>query len=194
MSRIYSSSSYQLGAAQIGGQLGADANSITVTEKAQAEREIKKMRSALEKWLKYRTLLGTPATDATPVEQRLGKRLYILLCEMFDSSKLPPESAVIQLAQIAVAGKLSNESATPSAVGFIWLWPAVAVVGLVMLTVVTKIRSDADDAADERKTQCIMAGKCTDTGFWLKVGGAALIAWLAWEKFGLKKMMKAGTD
>lgn len=195
MSRIYSTSTYQLGAAQIGGQLGADAGAISPSEKAQADREIRRMRSALEKWLKYRLLLGTPASDITPVELRLGKRLHVLLREMFDASQLPPESNVIQLAKIAIAGKLSPNELTTStgmgALGFVWLWPAVAVVGLVLMTVVTKIKTDAEDAADARQKECIMAGKCTDTGFWIKVGGVALVAWLAWEKLGLKRMVRS---
>jgi hypothetical protein len=198
MSRIYGGgANYQLGlgAAQIGGQLGAaDPNAITVGEKARAEVEIKKMRSALAKWLKYRTLLGTPASDVSPVEARLGKRLHILLGEMFDAQALPAATAPIALAQIAIAGKLPTEmvAAAPAAAGAVWLWPAVAVVGLVLMTVVVKIKTDAEDAADERHTECVAAGKCTDTGFWLKAGGIAFLAWFAWEKLGLKKMASKG--
>ncbi len=189
MRGIYGSPSYQLGAAQIGGQLG----DVSKIEKATADREIKKMRSALEKWLRYRTLLELSPATLSPVEVRLGQRLYVLLSEMFDAQTLPAASDTVALARVAVSGKLANETAAPhpTGLGLIWMWPAVAVVGLVLLTVVTKIRSDADDAADARKTECIMAGKCTDYGFWLKVGGVAAVAWLAWEKLGLKKLVKA---
>jgi hypothetical protein len=185
---IYSSPTYQLGATQIGGQLGA--TPVTVSEKAKADAEIRKMRRALEKWLRYRKLLGTPATDISPIEARMGKRLYVLLSELFDAQSLPSASRPLELAEIAVAGKLPGEAAAPTAVGFIWLWPAVAVIGLVLMTVVVKIKSDADDAADARKQECIMAGKCTDTGLWLKLGAIAVIGWLAWDKFGLREKFK----
>lgn len=184
---IYSAPTYQLGAAQIGGQLGAAAQAVSSSEKATAEREIRKMRAQLKRWLKYRTLLGTPASDVSPVEVRMGQRLYVLLSEMFDAQALPRPADVIGLAQIAVGGKLPGESAVPSPVGIIWLWPAVAVVGLVLMTVVVKIKSDAADAAEARHQECVMAGKCTDTGFWIKVGVFAVVGWLAWDKFGLRE-------
>ena len=192
MSRIYGNSTFQLGASQIGGQLGDAA--ITSTEKAQADREIKKMRGALERWLKLRLLLGTPASDVSPVEQRLGQGLYVLLAEMFDSQQLPAPTDVIGLARVAIAGKLSNESAAPAPTGAFWIWPAVAVVGLVLMTVVVKIKSDAADAADAREKECIAAGKCTDTGFWLKAAGVTVLAWFAWEKLGLKRMASKATE
>jgi hypothetical protein len=182
---IYSSRNFQLGASQI--SMGADANAITSSEKAQADREIRRMRSSLEKWLKYRTLLGTPASDVLPVEQRLGQRLFVLLSEMFDAQTLPAATDPIALARIAVAGALPTEGAV-QAQGAFWVWPAVAVVGLVLMTVVVKIKSDAADAADAREKECIAAGKCTDTGFWLKAAGITVLAWFAWEKLGLKKM------
>jgi hypothetical protein len=181
---IYSSHSSQLGAAQIGGQLGV----VAPAEAAKADREIKQMRGALQKWLKYRVLMNTPKSDMTPVEQRLGQQLYVLLSEMFDPQSLPPASDPVRLAAIAVSGKLPTEG-SQSAVGAFWVWPAVAVVGLVLMTVVTKIKSDAAAAADERRIQCIEAGKCTDTGFWLKLGGIVMVGWFAWEKLGLKKMV-----
>jgi hypothetical protein len=184
---IYSSRNYAMGASQI--SMGAaDTGMITSAEKARAEIEIKKMRGELTKWLKYRALLGTPASDITPVEQRLGKRLHVLLSEMFDAQQLPGSDKPIELAKIAIVGKLSSEVTAPSAQGAVWMWPAVAVVGLVLMTVVVKIKSDAADAADARHTECVAAGKCVDTGFWLKAAGMTFLAWFAWEKLGLKKM------
>jgi hypothetical protein len=178
-----------IGAAQVGGQLGE----VTPKEKARAELEIKLMRGELAKWLKYRTLLGTPPTDILPVERRLGQRLFVLLSEMFDAQTLPSAASPIALAQIAISGKLPTETVSPSAQGIVWLWPAVAVVGLVLVTVIMKVRSDAADAADARRVQCIEAGKCTDTGFWLKLGGVMLVAWLAWDKFGLREAVERRT-
>jgi hypothetical protein len=180
---IYGSPAYAMGATQI--SLG-----VTPSEHAKAEIEVRKMRASLQKWLKYRSLLGVSPSDLSATELRLGKKLYALLSEMFDAQTLPSQTSVVALAELASAGKLPSEAQTPSAQGMIFLWPLVAVVGLVMLTIVTKIKSDADDAADERRTQCVMAGKCTDYGFWLKAGGVALIAWIAWDKFGLKKVFR----
>ena len=189
MNGIYSTNAYQMGAAQIGGQFG---DAVSAKEKAIAEQEIRKMRGSLTKWLKFRNLLAAPPQtvsplEMSPTEKRLGKRLYVLLSEMFDPQQLPSENEPIKLAQIAVAGKLPSESMKPTAQGMAWLWPAVAVVGLVLLTVVIKIKTDADDAADQREHQAIMAGKATDSGFWLKMAGIGIVAWLLWEKFGLKK-------
>jgi hypothetical protein len=203
---IYGSPSYQMGSVDFGAStigaarqygarsgLGAAqvAMGITPAEQAKAESELKKMRSSLMKWLSYRAKLGLPDNSLLPVEARLGKRLYVLLCEMFDAQTLPSEYDAVSLAKIAIAGKVPTELSTGSqqAVGMVFLWPLVAVVGLVMLTIVTKIKTDADDAADARRIECIKEGKCTDYGFWLKVGGIALVAWIAWDKFGLKRAL-----
>lgn len=194
--RIYSAPNYAMGAT-------ASTESVTLSERSRAEAAIKSMRSSLAGWLKYRSILtaqvaGTipsklpKATVAAmiaaraPIEMRLGKELYALLCEMFDSASLPdpttPEAAV-QLAQIAVTGKLPTEGG-PSAQGALWMWPVALVVGAVLLTVIVKIRSDADVAKEEMKTACIQSGGCTDTGFWLKAAAIAVLGWFVWDKFG----------
>jgi hypothetical protein len=64
-----------------------------------------------------------------------------------------------------------------------WLWP-VLIVGAVFLAVTQAISSAADVAKDHEEKACIQAGACTDYGFWLKAGGIAMLAWLAWNKLG----------
>jgi hypothetical protein len=129
-------------------------------------------------------LSSTRALEEAP----LAANLYRLLSEVFDPSSLPSPSspnAAVQLAEIAIAGKLPGEAGAPSPTGFIWLWPAVIVVGAIALVITTKIRSDADEAAEREKYECIKAGKCTDSGFWLKIGAIALGGWILWDKVGL---------
>jgi len=130
------------------------------------------------------TLARTRAIEEGP----LAANLYRLLAEVFDSSSLPDPrrpTAAVQLAQIAISGKLPGEQPTATATGFIWLWPAVIVVGAIAVVITTKIRSDADAAAEREKYECIKSGKCTDSGFWLKIGAVALGGWLLWDKAGL---------
>lgn len=124
-------------------------------------------------------------------EQTLANHLHALLSEVFDAAQLPspdvtrdPDAAV-KLAQIAVSGQLPGESQTPSETGFVWLWPAVIVVGMVLYTITTAIRSQADVAKEEERLRCIREGACTDYGFWLKVGSIAFLGWFAWEKLGV---------
>jgi hypothetical protein len=201
---IYSAPDYSMGK--------HEALPVTAAEKSRAEVELAKMRRSLRGWLKYRNLnnavvAGRAKAKVPPglakkmiesgrdwgLEQRLGKQLYVLLSEVFDAQQLPdprdPDAAV-KLAEIAIAGRLPMESTTPGpeAQGLIWLWPAVVVVGLVLFTVVFKIRSDASLAEEKEKIECVKMGACTDYGFWLKLGGVALIGWLAWDKFGLREL------
>jgi hypothetical protein len=182
---------------------------VTAVEKLRAEVELGKMRSSLRGWLKYRSLnnavaegrakskvppgLAKKMLDTSrdwPLEQKLAKQLYVLLSEVFDSQMLPdprdPDAAA-KLAEIAIAGKLSSEAQGAQAQGFFWMWPAVIVVGGVLFTIVFKIRSDAALAEEKERLECIKLGACTDYGFWLKVAGVGVIAWLAWDKFGLRE-------
>jgi hypothetical protein len=195
-------------------EMGADVAPVTAAEKLRAESELRLMRGALRGWLKYRNINNAVSTGRAKakvppglakkmldssrdwaLEQRLAKQLYVLLAEVWDAQLLPdPDvsknpNAAVQLAEIAIAGRLPAESKTPGpeAQGLIWLWPAVAVVGLVLFTVVYKIRSDADLALEREKELSIRLGARTDYGFWLKVGSITLIAWLAWDKFGLRE-------
>jgi len=189
----------------------AAAASMTVTssERARAEAELRRMRGALAGWLRYRTLNDEVATGARPaklpaqvaavyvqtgrdaaLERRMALRLHALLSEAMDAQQLPDpnrDGAAVALARIAVAGAVPSETAAPAAQGFIWLWPIAIVVGAVLFTLVAKIRSDADVLKERERIECIKVGACTDYGFWLKVGGIALVSYLAWEKFGLKE-------
>lgn len=191
---------------------------ITAREKIKAERRIKEMRSSLKEWLFFRNRMDEaamgkikakvpakvlaktlPMTRDWAHEQRLAVQLHALLSEVMDSNKLPdPDiskdpNAAVKLAQIAISGKLPAEANSPTAAGFlplVFVWPVVIVVGLVMFTIMSKISSDADVAKEKERIACIKAGACTDSGFWLKMGGIAVIAWVAWDKFGLRKAFK----
>jgi hypothetical protein len=195
---IYGTVNYAMGDAQ-----------VTQSEKARAETELRKMKTALTGWLKYRRLndavvagqvkakvppgLAKKMLDVSrdwPLEQRLSKQLFVLLSEVFDSSQLPDPrdpNAAVKLAEIAVAGQLPKEAQGAQAQGLFWLWPAVVVVGGVLFTVVYKIRSDASLAEEKERIECIKMGACTDYGFWIKIAGVGVIAWLAWDKFGLRE-------
>jgi hypothetical protein len=126
-------------------------------------------------------------------EETLALHLHQLLSEVFDAGTLPSPNlnadpnAAVKLAAIAISGKLPGEQATPTATGFIWLWPAVIVVGAIALVLTTMIRSNAEIAMDRERTECIKAGKCTDSGFWLKVGAVAVVGWFVWDKAGLRE-------
>ncbi len=125
-------------------------------------------------------------------EAALAMHLHQLLSEVFDAAALPspdvtqdPDAAA-KLASIAIAGKVPGEGPTPTPVGAIpWVWPAVIVVGGIVLVLTTLIRSNADEAMEREHLECVKSGKCTDTGFWLKAGAVGLIGWLAWDKAGL---------
>jgi hypothetical protein len=61
----------------------------------------------------------------------------------------------------------------------------VIVVGAIAFVITSSIRSSAETAAEHERYECIKAGKCTDTGFWLKMGAIAMIGWLVWDKAGV---------
>lgn len=184
-------------------------------EAAKAEREVKRMRRSLENWLYYRRINDEvasgeresklPSGYAKQVmwderdwkgEQRLANQLHALLSEFMDSSSLPDpdldknEDAAAELAEIAVSGKTPSETGSPSAQGVFWIWPVVIIVGGVLFTIMTAIRSRADVAKEKERIACIEAGACTDYGFWLKVGGGALALWLAWDKLGGREAVR----
>jgi hypothetical protein len=186
--------------------------SVTSAERARAEVELRKMKKALTGWLKFRRLnnevaAGRAKAKVPPglakkmiesgrdfsLEQKLARQLHVLLAEVFDASQLPqpdirrdPDAAV-KLAEIAISGKLPSEAPSPEAQGLIWLWPAAIVVGLVLFTIVFKIKSDADLAMEKERELSIRSGARTDYGFWLKAASVVAIAWLAWDKFGLRE-------
>lgn len=191
---------------------------ITTQEVQKAAKELARMRSALAAWLKYRSLndqvLAGTAVTRKPLayaqrvvatsrdmaaEQDLATNLTALLEAVMPGVPLPsPDvaqnpTAAVQLAQIALTGgaTVSSPTATGS-LGFAshpMMWPALIVLGVV-LVVTTAISSYADVAKDREEKACIEAGACTDYGWWLKMGGVALLAYFAWEKFGLKEFTK----
>ena len=135
-------------------------------------------------------------TQRAADEQELATKLYQLLSEVFDPSALPdPDlgqnpTAAVQLAKIAIAGTLPGEVAAPEAQGFSWMWPLVAVIGIIAITIMTQIKNSADVAKEKERLECIKAGACTDTGFFLKVGAAVVIGWFLWDKVGVGARVK----
>lgn len=127
-------------------------------------------------------------------EQPLALELHTLLSEVFDPAKLPdpdikknPDAAV-SLAQIAIGGKLPGEAPSADAAGAVpWMWPLVIVVGAIAFVISSSIRSKADVAKERERIECIKAGACTDTGFWLKIGAVAVVGWLVWDRMGLRE-------
>jgi hypothetical protein len=223
---IYGSPSYSMGDDEALVQAAANAP-ITKSQALEAKHELKRMRRALAKWLKYRAindaiasgnasrvptpLFKTPGSKAPSAavmalrlrsqragrDQELALRLHQLLSEVFDSATLPnPDvgknpNAAADLAKLALGGKLPGETSSPHAQGIIWLWPLVIVVGAIAFVITSSIRSSAERAAEHEKYECIKAGKCTDTGFWMKLGGIALVSWIIWDKAGLgDRLMK----
>jgi hypothetical protein len=124
-------------------------------------------------------------------EQELALQLHTLLSEAIDPAQLPrpdvsrdPDAAA-KLAEIAIGGKLPGEAVAPAEVGFWWMWPFAIAVGALAFIVTSAIRNKAEMVKERERYECIKAGKCTDYGFWLKVGGIAAVVWVAWDKFGL---------
>jgi len=177
---------------------------VSAGDVKQAKLELDHMKRSLQSWLKYRTLNDAVAAGTAPTkkprryaatvvtqsrdwagEQRLANQLAVLLAESFPDAKIPDANvtsnpqAAVQLAQIAINGPGPTAS-SPEAQGFVWLWP-VLIVGGLLLAVTTAIKTAADVAKDKEEKACIEAGACTDYGFWLKAGGIAALAWVAWQ-------------
>lgn len=141
------------------------------------------------------------------LEQDLATKLHSLLEVVMPGASLPAASvaqnpgAAVQLAQIALMGGSSAAAGAvqipgPSATGSImgtgshpWLWP-VLIVGGLLLTVTTAIKTAADVAKDQEEKACIEAGACTDYGFWLKAGGIAALVYIAWKEMGLGDVVR----
>jgi hypothetical protein len=139
------------------------------------------------------------STQRATGEAALAADLHALLSEVFDSSALPspdlrsdPDAAV-KLAMIAISGRAPGEGSSPAAAGFVWLWPAVIVVGAVTWVITSAIRNRAEVEKERERYECIKAGACTDTGFWMKAAAIGGLAALAWWKLGLReKVMGIG--
>lgn len=203
MAQIYSSPSYAMGAVD-----------EAATQK-QAERSLKQMQRGLKKWLKVRkrmneyaagkvkakrmVSLPSPVVAATlrqerfADEQDLAETLYALLTECgADPAALPEpnvakdQNAAAKLALIAIQGKTPSEVKSHSAQGIAWFVLAIPIGGIV-LVLSQAIKSKADLAAQKEENRCIESGACTDSGFWLKVASVSVIAWILWDKVGLKE-------
>jgi hypothetical protein len=177
------------------------------------------MRSSLTKWLKVRSLndrvmdgtitrISKPLSYAQRVvaagrdmraEQDLATKLSVLLGEIMPDVELPNAdlrenaSGAVELAQIAITGRVPTRASSPQATGALphpWLWPAL-IVGAVLLTVTTAIKTAADVAKDREEKACIQAGACTDYGFWLKAGGVVALGWFAWVELGVGDRVKS---
>jgi hypothetical protein len=175
---------------------------VTAMSVGEAKRELDKMRRALESWLKYRAINDGVLAGSVPVskplalaqaivaqrrdmiaEQRLATQLALLLSSSYPGAALPDAdvarnpNAAVQLAQIAIAGVPPLASTSPQSVGMTWLWPTL-IVGGSLLAYTTKIKTDAESAAESERLACIQAGGCTDYGFWLKAGGIAMLGYV----------------
>ena len=170
------------------------------------------MRGSLREWLKFRkrndevaagqrrakipahlAAQRLPAVRDWQLEERLAGDLYTLLSEIMDPRELPnpkAQGAAVWLAEIVVAGKLPEEQQTPTEAGLIWLWPIAIIAGIGGIVIMTKIQSDADVAREKERMECIKSGACTDYGFWLKLGGVAVVGWFVWEKLGVKQKVQ----
>ena len=172
-----------------------------------ASLELERMRRSLRSWLTYRmrndsVMAGrAPAKDPSVIaridrtaEQPLADRLHALLSEVMPDARLPNSDlrvnpgAAVELANIAITG--AAPAAGPVATGNIPWWP-VLIVGGLLLAVTTAVKSYADLAAERERYACIKAGACTDYGFWLKLGGIAVVGWFLWEKVGVGERVKA---
>lgn len=185
---MYGSPSYAMGA--------SDSNSVVTKDQARASRtKMQQMKNSLEGWLLQRRINDSFVLQLTEQrmvdEAELAEMLHALLSEVFDAGQLPdpditanPDAAV-QLAAIAINGKLPGEATTAAAQGVVWMWPLVIVVGGIAFVISSAIRSKADVSKEHLRHQCIMSGKCTDTGFWFKWGAITLIGYIAITKTGL---------
>lgn len=131
------------------------------------------------------------------IEQDLATKLSTLLSEVMPEVDLPDANvtrnpnAAVQLANLALVGASPTPSALRQAGGGMalgafpgashpWLWP-VLIVGGLLIGFTTAIKTSADLAAEKERLACIQAGACTDYGFFLKAGGIAAIAYVAWK-------------
>ena len=192
--------------------------SISKPEVQKAAAELASMRRSLAAWLKFRLLndqvmagqkrdLKMPLPYAQrviassrdmAVEQDLAQKLHVLLAEVMPDARLPDANvsrnprAAVELAQIALVGASPTAAAQGGFGAFPgashpWLWP-VLIVGGLLLAITTAIKTSADVAKEKERLACIQAGACTDFGFFLKIGGVAMLAYVAWHQFGGKEL------
>jgi hypothetical protein len=184
---------------------------VSKTDVQRAKVELDRMRGSLKSWLKFRTLNDAVVAGTAPTkkprkfavevitqsrdwdaEAKLAKQLYVLLSETMPGVQLPQPSiatnpqAAVQLAQIALNGPPSS---SPQAQGAWYTsWPIMIVGGLLLAITVT-VSTVANVAKDREEKACIQAGACTDSGFWIKVGGVSMLVYIAWQ-MGLGERVK----
>lgn len=164
-----------------------------VDEAAAGVGKASRFRNPGAKPLPPSVVRSTLREERFTVEQDLATQLHTLLMEAGFSSQALPQpnvavdpNAAVKLAEIAINGKLPSEVGGPQAQGIVWFVLAIPVAGIVLI-ISQAIKSKADVAKHQAEMHCIEIGKCTDSGFWLKVGSIAVLGWLAWDKFGLKE-------
>lgn len=157
----------------------------------EAEREINRMKKSLVGWLEMRRkndAAGDIAARDWSGEAELAAQLHGLLGEIYSPGSLPDprvRGAAVQLAQIALAGKLLDhvEMAKPSPVGFIPL----VVGGVVLLGFSSFIGSRADVQKHKETMACVARGECEDPGAWKKwaaLAAVGAIGFFIYNKYG----------
>ena len=128
------------------------------------------------------------------IEQDLATDLHALLVQSgADVNQLPSPDvsrdvdAAAKLAAVVIESPLQGggQAQAQGSLGSLWL-VVIPVAGAVLI-LSQLIKSKADLAARQAELQCISAGACTDSGFWLKVASVAVVAWIAWDKFGVRE-------
>jgi hypothetical protein len=184
---------------------------VSKSDVQRAKVELDRMKGSLRGWLKFRTLNDAVASGSVTTnkprafarevisqsrdweaEHKLAKQLYVLLSETLPGVQLPDPNvtvnpqAAVQLAKIAIDGPPAS---SPQAQGAWYTsWP-VLIVGGLLLAITTTIRTVADVAKDREEKACVAAGACTDSGFWLKIGGISMLVYVAWQ-MGLGERVK----
>ena len=174
---------------------------ITRTDVHRAATELATMRRSLGQWVVRRAAndaRGVAVPGRMQIEQDLADKLHALLSEVMPDAVLPNAdlrsnpNAAVQLAQIAVTGKVPVMQSSPASMGSAaqpWLWP-VLIVGGLLLAITTAIKTAADVAKDSEEKACIKAGACTDYGFWLKAAAVLGISWFAWKEMGVGDVVR----
>lgn len=187
---------------------GAPYEALGDTNEAQARRELAKMRASLKSWRRIRKVNDEIATGKRPrkskssiprnwtLEQQLATSLYGLLSQIYDPQLLPDPDivknpgAAMQLANIAIDGKLPTEAGAPSAQGIVPL--LIGTVGVVVLLgYIFTVKSKADAAKEEERLRCIREGDlaakiaCSEPSSLLVYAGLGYAAYWTWTKGGL---------
>lgn len=142
---------------------------------------------------------ATLRRDRLAEETDLAETLHALLVETgCDASALPrpdvaadPDAAV-KLAEVAIRGVCPEEVSSAQAQGIAWFVLAIP-LGAAVLVLSQVISSKADVAMEKERLRCVQSGACTDAGFWLKWGAILVGGWVAWDKLGLREVVRKKT-